>query len=207
MRKSRKVKGGKRSLYNPKMGSSNYRKAEQGRFANHPAFAACRNLAGVSIALQRLISGGDKMELRLTATARQLETALLCLLEAKKLKTPGDKIRFAEAMAAYRFPENIGGTRFSEAVKEIRELCRIGELPDREKPPDENVWRVCWRAIEMRTTQRENPSQAELRHAVEREEGIKLSDEEWKRLIKRTGLNKKLPTHRQKKQRGTLPKV
>jgi hypothetical protein len=44
-------------------------------------------------------------------------------------------------------------------------------------------------------TKRENPSQAELRRAVDEIDGLPFSDQEWKRLIKRTGLNRELLTH------------
>jgi hypothetical protein len=181
MRNKPKFKGGKRSLYRPDLGGSNYRKAQDGRFADHPAFLACKTMAGAFVGLQRITPQSRKIDLRLAAIREQMDKAL-CVLrdEAKNLKRPSDKLRFAEAIAAFFNPP---------------------------KAPDENVWRVCWREIEMRTRQHEKPSQAELRHAVEGDDGIKFSDEQWKRLMKRTGLNKKLPTHRQKIQRRALRKV
>ena len=107
----------------------------------------------------------------ISAVAAQTEEGLRILrAEAKKVKSHGDKIRFAETVMAALDPMQ----------------------------PDERVWRVCWRAREM-LTRGANPSQAELRRAVE-EEGIKFSDQEWKRLIKRTGLNRELLTHGQKAQ-------
>jgi hypothetical protein len=174
-------KAGKRSLYDPKLGASNYRKAQDGRFANHPAFLACKELAGVFVGLERLTPKSRKIDSRLAAITGQMDKAL-CVLrdETKKLKSVSDKLRFAEAIAAFFNPP---------------------------KAPDQNVWRVCWRAIEMRTTMHEEPSQAELRHAVEDEDHIKFSDEQWKRLMKQTGLNKELPTLLQKTQGGILRKV
>lgn len=182
-------KGGKRSLYRPELGSSNWRKAQDGRFTLHPAFRACRQFQGAYVAIQRMTSDVKRIEqritqiaLRLEATEIQMDKALLTLsVEAERLKSPSDKLRFAEAIAVAFFNRTPG----------MR---------------DERVLRVCWREIQMRTTLHEKPSQAELRHAVEREDGIKLSDEEWKRLLKRTGLNKKLPTQREKL-RGLLRRV
>ncbi len=172
-----KAKVGKRSLYSPDLGASNYRKAQEGRFANHPAFLACKNLEGVKLALQGMITNREKIGMRTTAVARQIENALSILRdEVKKLGNRSDKLRFAEAIEAFFNPQ---------------------------KTPDEKVWRVCWRAIEMRSM---NPSQAELRRAVEKD-GDTFSDEQWKRLMKRSGLNKELPTHREKHQGGVLRKV
>ena len=160
-------KGGKRSLYNPKLGASNYRKAEGGRFAYHPAFLASQNLAGASIGLERL--------------ARQLDKALCDIRDkTKNLRSPSDKIRFAEAMAAFFNPP---------------------------KGPDEDVRCVCWRAIQMRTELHQEPSQAELRRAVKQKDHKQFSDEQWKRLMKKTGLNKELPTHLKKTQGIKLRKV
>jgi hypothetical protein len=178
MRKSRKVKGGKRSLCSPARGSSNYRKAQEGRFADHPAFIACKSVAGVQVALHHLMETRKKIKIRLPAIVDQLEKALRCLSEeANKLSGKSEKLRFAEAIANFFSPW---------------------------RGSDHNVWRVCWREIEMRTTQHEKPSQAESRRAVESEDGTKFSDEQWKRLMKRTGLNKKLPTHRQKRAAGRV---
>lgn len=173
-------KGGKRSLYRPELGSSNWRKAQDGRFADHPAFRACRKLQGASVSVRRMMEDRKKMKLRLAATAEQIDEALCVLgVEAASLNSPSDKLRFAEAIVA--------------AFNRTRGMR------------DENVFRVCRREIQMRTTLHEKPSQAELRHAVEQMDGIKFSDEEWKRLGKRTGLNKKLPTFLQKTQGGHFP--
>jgi hypothetical protein len=123
--------------------------------------------------LRRIEQRITQIALRLEATEMQMDNALRTLsVEAERLKSPSDKLRSAEAIAA-----------------------AFNRTPGMR---DERVLRVCWREIQMRTTLHEKPSQAELRHAVEREDGIKFSDEEWKRLLKRTGLNKKLPTQRQK---------
>jgi hypothetical protein len=177
-------KGGKRSLYYPELGASNWQAAQQGRFATrvasgeqkgvprYPAYFACKKLEGALIGLQRIRDDLKNIPPRVSAVAGQTEEGLRILrAEAKKVKSQGDKIRFAETIMAALDPME----------------------------PDERVWRVCWRAREM-LTRRENPSQAELRRAVEQTEGIKFFDQEWKRLIKRTGLNRELLTHRQKTQ-------
>jgi len=57
MRTKPKSKAGKRSLYNPTLGSSNHRKAEERRFANPPAFIACKNIAGVSQKIRQKLTG------------------------------------------------------------------------------------------------------------------------------------------------------
>ena len=175
-------KGGKRSLYYPELGASNWQAAQQGRFATrvasgkqkgmprYPAYFACKKLEGALIGLQMIRDDLKKLALRVSAITGQAEEGLRILrAEAEKVKSHGDKIRFAETNVAALDPME----------------------------PDERVWRVCWRAREI-LTRRENPSQAELRRAVEQTEGIKFSDEEWKRLLKRTGLNKQLPTQREK---------
>lgn len=179
-RKGKKLRGGRRSLYDPKLGASNYRKAQEGRFADHAAFRACKKLFGAFVAIQRMVTNGKSIKLRAAAVARQMDKALCDLHDAAaKLKTPSDKLRFAEAIAWFFDPT---------------------------KSPDVTVWCTCWRAIEMRGPD-QKPSQAELRHALEREDGIRFSDEQWKRVMRRTGLNKELLTHRQKRQGGVLPKV
>jgi hypothetical protein len=175
-------KGGKRSLYNPELGASNWQAAQQGRFATrvasgeqkgmprYPAYFAYKKLEGALIGLQRIRDDFKNIPLRVSAVAGQIEEGLRILrAEAKKAKRRGDKIRFAEAIIAALDPK--GSDR-----------------------SDRNVWRVCWRAIEM-LTKRENPSQAELRRAVDEIDGLPFSDQEWKRLIKRTGLNRELLTH------------
>jgi hypothetical protein len=172
-------KGGKRSLYSPKLGSSNWRKARDGRYALHPAFRAYRKLQGAKTALQLAVldlkqitqtKKVKQMNVRLSSTELQLGEALKMFAgEAKELKSSSDKLHFAEAIAA---------------------------ASHRTKKPDDNVERVCWRAVEMRT-RGENPSQVELRRAVQKFDGITFSDLEWKRLLKRTGLNRLLP-HREK---------
>jgi hypothetical protein len=169
-------KGGKRPLYDPKLGSSNWRKAQDGRFADHPVFRACRKLQGASVSLQRMMGSRKKMKLRLAATAEQMDEAFRVLkIEATSLNRRGAKLRFAEAVAA----------AFFDRKPEMR---------------DEETLRVCQREIMMRTTTHEKPSQAELRHAVEEINGKKFTDERWKRLLKRIGLNKRLPTQREKTQ-------
>jgi hypothetical protein len=181
MTTERKAKGGRRSLYKPELGASNYRKAQDGRFADHPAFLACRSFAGAFVGLERMTESRKKIMLRLEAITGQLDKALCNLRdEAKNLKTRSDKLRFAEAIAASFDPP---------------------------KAPDEKVSRVCQRAIYLRNRLHKKPSQAELRHAVEREDDLKFSNEQWKRLMKQTGLNKTLPTHRQKTQGDSLRKV
>jgi hypothetical protein len=132
-------------------------------------------LEGALIGLQRIRDDFKNIPLRVSAVAGQIEEGLRILrAEAKKAKRRGDKIRFAEAIIAALDPKGSGRS-------------------------DRNVWHVCWRAIEM-LTKRENPSQAELRRAVDEIDGLPFSDQEWKRLIKRTGLNRELLTHRQKTQ-------
>jgi len=176
-------KGGKRSLYRPELGSSNWRKAQDGRFADDPAFRACRKLQGASVSLRRMMWNRRKIKLRVAAIAEQMDEALRILkVEATWLKSRGAKLRFAESVAAAFFNR-------------------------RSEKRDEDTLRVCRREIIMRTTLHEKPSQAELRHAVKEIDGREFSDEEWKRLLKRTGLNKHLPTHRQKTHRVSLPKV
>jgi hypothetical protein len=171
-------RGGKRSLYDPKLGASNYRKAEDGRFARHPAFIACKKLWGVFYALSTK-SGAKKNNRRWPAIAKQMENALCSLRdEATRSKGRSDKLRFAEAVGAFFDPP---------------------------KTRDETALLICWRAIELRTNER--PSQAEVRYAVEQVRGKKFLDYEWKRWMKRLGLNKKLPTQREKTQRGILRKV
>ena len=180
-KQKRARKGGKRPLYDPNLGASNYRKAEGGRFAYHPTFLASQNLAGASIGLERLLSGGRQNKQRLIVIARQLGKALCDISdETKNLRSPSDKIRFAEAMAAFFNPP---------------------------KGPDEDVRCVAWRAIQMRTELHQEPSQAELRRAVKQKDHKQFSDEQWKRLMKKTGLNKELPTHLKKTQGIKLRKV
>jgi hypothetical protein len=175
-------KRGKRPLYRPALGSSNWRRAEDGRFADHPVFLACRKLQGVSVSLRRMIENRKKMKLRLAAIAEQMDDALRLLNgEANELKGRSDKLRFAEAFAAA--------------------FNRIAGMEDT------NTLRVCRREIMMRTTLHEKPSQAELRRGVEALDGIKFTDERWKRLLKKTGLNKQLPTHREKRRGISLRKV
>jgi hypothetical protein len=176
-------KGGKRPLYDPELGSSNWRRAQDGRFADHPVFRACRKLQGALVSIRRMMGNRKKMELRLTATAEQMDEALRVLkIQGTSLSRRGDKLRFAEAIGA-AFKDRADGTW------------------------DEDTLRVCRREIMMRTTLHEKPSQAELRRAVKEIDEREYSDERWKRLLKRTGLNRRLPTHRQKTQGISLPKV
>ena len=173
-----KVGAGKRSLYRPELGASNYRRAQDGRFAAHPAFVACKKLWGVQIALG-IASGNRMSKLRMAALANQMNKAMrLIQNEAQGLKSVSDKLRFAEAIAACLDPS--GG--------------------------DNKMLRLCWRAIERRG---KSPtlSQAELRRLLETDEEITWSDEEWKRVLKRSGLKWGFPTHREKIQGGRLRKV
>jgi hypothetical protein len=168
---------GKRSLYSPEKGASNYRKAQEGRFADHRAFIACKTLQGSLIALQLLAAEKAKGHVRhrLEAITRQFSKAWSSLIvQAKLLRSTSDKLRFSEAIAAMLNPQ---------------------------KQPDVKVWVPCWQAIEMRTKQ---PSRAELRRAVREKTGITYSDTEWRRLMRRTGLNKQLATHRQKIEQAKL---
>jgi len=181
-----KQTGGKRSLYNPELGASNYRKAREGRFADKPAFIAMKGLAGVGIALGNMAKMSDQRTLALIApaVARQMDRAWLKLSEAAKAATTlGDKLRFAEAVARIFVPG---------------------------KKPDEKTERACWLAIELKKFKRgkaSKPSQAELRKALIDRFGMTFEDEEWKRMLKKTGLNKQLPTAMQKRREGALPKV
>jgi len=159
---------------------------------NHPVFNACRSLQDAFTVMGAVVEdfpsiGRDKrtqpMARRLTAAARQASGAFTILSQqALGLYSKGDKLRFAEA--------------FATAL-------------NRTKPRDEKMFDVCWKEIEMRTDRRwqevemrirrQNPSQAELRHKVEEARGrIPFRHDEWKRIMRRTGLNKKLPTHREK---------
>jgi hypothetical protein len=114
----------------------------------------------------------------MAALANQMNNAMRLLQnEAGALKRLSDKLRFAEAIAASFDP--------SEA--------------------DKQLYRLCWRAIEARG--RLTPSQAELRRLLETEDGITWSDEEWKRVLKRSGLKWVFPTHREKIQGGRLRKI
>ena len=175
--------GKRRSLYSPELGSSNWRKARDGRYGLDPAFRAYRMLQGVRIATQLMLldlktNNLKQIELRMGGTERQLSRALDILAkQATGLKSLSDKLRFAEAIA---------------------------EAADRTKDPDDDVERVCWRAIEMRT-RGGNPSQIELRRAVETLDRKIFPDLKWKRILKRTGLNR-LPTHREKTQGISLRK-
>jgi hypothetical protein len=174
----RKVGPGKRSLYRPELGASNYRRAEGGRFASHPAFVACMKLWGVFSALC-VTSTAKSTKRRLPALVNQMDKALGILRdEAKELKGRGDKLRFAEAIAAFFDPSN----------------------------PDGRIRRLCWRALEMRAA-RPKPSQAQLRRLLAEKDKITWSDEGWKRVIKRVGINREFPTHRERIQGGRLRKV
>jgi hypothetical protein len=132
-------KGGKRSLYYPELGASNWQAAQQGRFATrlasgeqkgmrrYPAYFPCKKLEGALIGLQRMRDDFKKLALRVSAIAGQTEEGLRILrAEPEKVKSRGDKIRFAEAIIAALDPK--GSDR-----------------------SDRNVWRLCWRAIEMLT--------------------------------------------------------
>ena len=172
------AKRGKQSLYDPKKGAKNHIKALGGRFAEHPAYLAIKNVVGAHIALQRMAGNIKSIELRIEAVTRQLDKALNILgNETKKLKGSGDKIRFAEVISSIFNPPQT----------------------------DDITHRICWMATQMRTEMHEQPSQAELRQRLKADKfPIELTDEEWKRTMKRTGLNKKLPTDREKRRRGTL---
>ena len=181
-----KPTGGKRSLYNPALGASNYRKAQEGPFADKPAFIAMKGLAGVGRALQKMATMSDQKTLALiaTAVAGQMDRAWFKLSEAAiAATTPGDKLRFAEAVIRIFVPG---------------------------KEPDEKTARACWLAIQLtnfRRGKRAKPSQAELRKALIARFGMTFEDEEWKRMLKKTGLNKQLPTALQKRRGDALPKV
>lgn len=168
-KKAPKSGPGKRSLYSPELGTSNYRKAEWGRFAYHEAFTACRKIDG---ALARLKHTASELKLRkLKARCGSIATHLesgLCMLGTKaiKLTSRGDKIRFAEAIAAFFNPP---------------------------KWPDSKVAWVCREVVDWRTRFNEDPSQAELRQAVREKHGIKFSNREFESVLRRTGLDKELP--------------
>jgi len=148
-----------------------------------------KELAGIGIALQNMakMSDGKMLALIATAVAGQMERAWSKLSQAATAaNTPGDKLRFAEAVARIF----VGG-----------------------KEPDEKTEKACWLAIEMRRTDPKNPknrltpSQAELRRELKDRYEMTFGDEEWKRMLKKTGLNKQLPTALQKRQGDALPKL
>jgi hypothetical protein len=163
-RKEQSARPGKRSLYDPKLGARNYRKAEDGRFADHPAFRACKDLGGVVIALEHLATNKRRVNVRLKAIRKQVERALRRLAEASQMNRLGDKVRFAEAIASYFNGKN----------------------------SHERVVRVCFEMIQLRTQLHEQPSRTELQEAVREKFGIEYSEQEWRRLIKRTGLDAQL---------------
>jgi hypothetical protein len=167
---------GKRPLYDPKEGPSNYRKAQEGRFSDHPAFSVCKRLEGVAIGLNRIrgLKVSKKIKLLLDAVSYQMDGALKDLkAESKKLLGQGEKFKFSEAFNAYFDP----------------------------KQPDFVTWRVCWELIEFRSSNplADLPSRAELRKTVGDKHGLTLTDPQWKRLLKKTGLDLQLPTHADKK--------
>jgi hypothetical protein len=128
-------------------------------------------LTAVKLALPNLAALSDA-----PALARRMTAAWDTLRrEAGKLKTQGDKLRFADAIAEF----------FNPATA-----------------PDNEVERVCWLAIEMRTRNGEKPSQAELRKAARGKVKAAASDELWKDLMRKTGLKKTLPTALQKRRGG-----
>src|SRR5436309_2013870 len=103
-------KGGKRSLYYPELGASNWQAAQQGRFATrvasaeqkgvprYRAYFACKKLEGALIGLQRIRDDFKNIPLRVSAVAEQTEKGLRILrAEAEKVKSRGGKIRCAEA--------------------------------------------------------------------------------------------------------------
>src|SRR5262249_50475996 len=112
-KQKRTGKRGKRSLYHPKLGASNWRVAQGGRFAarvasgkkkgapRYPVYSAYKKLEGACLGLQRIVEDLNKLKisLRLAAAVGELVEGL-CILrdEATKLKNPGNKIRFSEAI-------------------------------------------------------------------------------------------------------------
>ncbi|MCE0522044.1 MAG: hypothetical protein LV480_03955 [Methylacidiphilales bacterium] len=166
---------GKRPFYDPKDGPSNYRKAQEGRFSDHPAFSVCKRLEGVAIGLNRIrgLKVSKKIKLLLDAVSSQMDGALNDLkTESVKLVGRGEKLKFSEAINAYFDP----------------------------KQPDFATWRVCWEWIEIRSsnTSAELPSRAEFRKIVSEKHQLTFTDEKWKRLLKKTGLDLQILTHAQK---------
>jgi len=215
-RKISKAKVGRRSLYNPKLGTGNARRAKYGRFSCHPLFLAVQKIKRATVLLQRFLEisknhgvalseyeeGRPSPELkgiieiddfeppRITSVitgensspmadvVNQLANGLSVLQgEASKLNGRGDKLRFAEVIAA--------------------SLAQ-------EAPIDNDVFLVCMRAEKLTRMMGERPSRAELRKAVEKYDHLRFSDQRWKRMMKGTGLNVQLPTARQKRQGVTL---
>jgi hypothetical protein len=290
-------KGGlrKKSLYDPNLGSGNWRKAEDGRYADHPAFRACRALQGafqgayITIGCMvedfprlRRSRKIEQIAARLTAAEIQASEALCTLRdearkllgwdERGKLKGPGEKFRFADALTvsfnrlnvtrnvshpvfhacrrledafvemgavAEDFPSIVRDKRTQAMARRLRAAARqassassilsqqalglyskgdklrfaeaFATALNRTMPRDEKIFDLCWKEIEMRTDRsweeiemrvhrQSPPSQAQLRRKVENERGRKpFLPKDWKRLMRRTGLNKKLPTHREKR--------
>jgi hypothetical protein len=170
--RKQRSKGGKRPLYKPELGVANYRRAQGGPFADHPAFRACKSFYGVLIALRRMTANREAIELRIQAVKRQMDAALFVLQdEVTKLETPSDKFHFAEAIAAF----------FSRPKKKSDEA-------------NQKIARVCLCAEEMGHKLGRYPTKAELRLALHKEEGIRFTNDQWRSLLKRIGLSKELPT-------------
>jgi hypothetical protein len=170
------VKKGRHSLYDPKEGASNYRKAQEGRFSDHPAFSVCKRLEGVAIGLNRIrgLKVSKKIKLLLDAVSSQMDGALNDLKsESVKLLNRGEKLKFSEAFNAYFDP----------------------------KQPDYTTWRVCWELIELRSLNRpaDLPSQFEFRKSLAAKYNLKFTDQRWKRLLKKTGIGSLLRPHRKPK--------
>jgi hypothetical protein len=169
-----KKSGGKKPLYNTALKSSNHRKALGGRFVDHPAYIAIRNLAGVADQLGRHKDAKSLKRMRQMMGVMEgvAVTSLASLKEcAQGLKGQGDKLRFAEAVMSFLAPS---------------------------KTPDLYAHHVCWEEIEFRTENHCKPSKAELRKIVKEKHLVTFTDLQWRRLLERVGLNT-LPTAREKK--------
>ena len=183
-----KTKGGKRALYDPALGTRNLDLARTGPRGKHPAYQAMRLIAGAKTGLQRMAEMTNAKTLKTVApaVAAQMERGLEALrVLATALQSAGDKLRFAEAVAA-----------FFET-----------------KQPDVKTERALWTSIEMRTRptlkgeqmlRGQTPTQAELRAELKRRHPeMTFSNKQWGRMLASTGLDKKLPSANEKAARET----
>lgn len=207
----RSEKAGKRRLYHPSRGSSNWEVAEGGRFAGrfpqrkggpmddpqppaieqqgspiYPAYFACKELAGALYALRLVDSDLQRINVRSK------------ILATIKLRVSAIFRQIDQALAVFdneakRLKGRGDKLRFAEAIVAFF---------DRQKRADDTTLSVCFRVIELRVELHGDPSQKELRDALKTIDELTFSDDKWKRLMRSTGLNRELPTHLEKMRRG-----
>ena len=208
-----KVKGVRRPLYDPKLGTANAAIARYGRFARHPLFRIFTKLIEVSASLQRMAGMEDNLPWG--------EKKGWLQQELEKIVGPKDSRRSVPIhTAAEKIRLAVGGNaiRITNALSDLQEMASrlngLGEKAtfaevitaffERETQLQKEALYVCECASSLWLTKQQKPSRAEVRKAAEENLGRHIADYKWKRLLKRLGLDVQLPTDRAKRQGGTL---